>query len=196
MVEGVSVFMIERASDQDYEFAITPDGYDVDQVLAELQYRRVGDSWTVLPMCLHNLEPRGRPVLKRAQMPWFGEHLLMLRDEAIDGVGPLLEPWGELLELDCPDARLVVFNPRTLLAGALDVERSDLRVLPSGNVGAIYWPVFNVEVVEGVGAFRVAEQQIAGELFLAGWLVEEILATGLTAGTSFIQVFPRPKKDS
>ena len=75
--------------------------------------RQPGESWG--PVEVRLIDPRdeiGRPPWPRrhAYLPWFVSNGLILRDEAIARIGPLLDRWGELLPLACDEADLVFFN--------------------------------------------------------------------------------------
>jgi hypothetical protein len=48
--------------------------------------------------------------LEPADLPWLGEHLLILKPRAVDALWDLYLSVGELLPLACRDADLVVWN--------------------------------------------------------------------------------------
>lgn len=124
---------------------------------------------------------------KRADMPWLGSHVLVLRDEAIESVGRLIAPYGEILPLRVNDARLSVFSAR-LLPGALDEERSELVRFGSGQIMDLKRPVFHDEIVDGVGAFKLPEMP-RGDIYLTEEMVMAIRSTGQSAGTEFVLVY-------
>lgn len=120
---------------------------------------------------------------RHAFLPWFASHTLVLRDEAIEVVGQVLRPHGELVELDCETARLSMFVAPTK-AGFLDEEKSDLERFSSGRIMSLRRPVFRCEAIAGVLAFRLAEMP-RGHLYLSESIVEAAKATGLAVGTNF-----------
>jgi hypothetical protein len=120
----------------------------------------------------------------RADLPWLGENVLVLRDAAIEAVGKCLQPHGELLPLECDDARLVLFSA-PVKTGVLDESRSHLERFDSGRIMALRSPTFRLPALQGVAAFKLAEMP-RGDLFLEGALVADIVATGLSAGTDFV----------
>ena len=63
-------------------------------------------AWEPIHMSLLKVdEDRGRQ-RQHAYLPWLGSGALVLRDEAIEIVGALLQPHGELLPLASDEARL------------------------------------------------------------------------------------------
>ncbi|MGV8857605.1 hypothetical protein [Rhodoglobus sp.] len=132
---------------------------------------------------LSKTDDRGRRE-KRALMPWLGSNLLLLRDEAIDTVGPLLSGYGSVFPVKCREARLAVFGA-PLLEGALDEVASEPARFSDGGIMYMPRPMFHPHVVEKAGAFRVAEME-RGPVYFTGELVDAILATGQTSGTDFV----------
>jgi hypothetical protein len=160
-----------------------PADFEVVRMLAE---RPVGSGWEPIHMTLLKVDDHGLPH-QGAYLPWLGSEAIVLRDEAIETVGALLRPHGELLPLLCDDARLTLFAAPAV-AGVLDENRSDLDRFGSGRVMALRAPVFRADVLGSTGAFKLAEMP-RGDLFLTGDLVEAIRATGMTAGTDFAPVY-------
>ena len=140
-------------------------------------------------MHLLRADDRGR-TRQHADMPLLTSNVLILRDEAIEAVGPLLTPHGELLPLRSPEARLALFRARQL-SGALDEGRSDLVRFSSGRIMDLHAPMFHPSVVASAGAFVLAEMP-RGHMYLTGELVDAIRGTGRTAGTDFRLVFQTP----
>ncbi len=116
-------------------------------------------------------------------MPWLAADLLVLRDEAIDAVGPLLEPHGVLLPLECDEADLVMFSAG-VREGVIDEARSELVRLDAGEIIYLPGPVFHADLLAGASAFRLAELPYGGTFFTSP-LVDAIQRTGTTAGTNF-----------
>lgn len=164
-----------------YEWALPVDSDDF-EVLQGLAERHPRGTWRPIQMTLLTTDDWGRPQ-RRADLPWLGSHDLVLRDEAIDTVGSLLAPHGELLPLACEQARLAVFSAPAV-AGVLDEERSDIVRFGSGRIMAIRHPVFRRDVLGASKAFKLAEMP-RGELYLAEDIVDEIRATGMISGTKF-----------
>ena len=87
--------------------------------------------------------------------PWCRQDSLMLRDEAIDRLGPLLREHGEVLPLHCEGMRLAVFNC-LVLADALDEEKSGLVHFPSSNeLQDVESYVFQPEKVRDLRVFKL-----------------------------------------
>lgn len=119
-------------------------------------------------------------------MPWLAAGVLVLRDDAIEIVGELLRPHGELLPLECTDARLAIFTAGALV-GALDEMRSDVVRFSSGRIMSLRKLAVRTEAIADRQAFKLAEVP-NGDLYLTEQLVERIRDTGLTSGTDFTEV--------
>jgi hypothetical protein len=137
-------------------------------------------------MTILNEDDGGKPHL-RADLPWLGSEAVVLRDEAIETVGSLLRPHGEILPLVCDEARLALFAA-PVVAGALDEDRSELVRFGSGRIMVLRTPAFHVSALRGAAAFKLAEMP-RGDLYLTDTLVDAIRATGLTAGTDFTLLY-------
>jgi hypothetical protein len=119
--------------------------------------------------------------------------VLVLRDEAIETVGALLQPHGELLPLACDEARLALFSAPKL-EGVLDEGRSDIERFDSGRIMDLRAPVFRTELIGDTQAFKLVETP-RGNLYLGEQLVEAIRATGMTSGTVFAVAYDeRPER--
>jgi len=127
----------------------------------------------------------GRP-LSRAVMPWLGEHVIVLRDEAIETVGPVIAPYGELLGLRCHGAELVLFRSLTLV-DALDEQRPEVVRFASGAIMSLERTVLRRNRVRGVGGFQLSEDP-RGPMYLPGALVHRLMGSNLTNGTAFAPV--------
>lgn len=167
----------------EWAFPVDPGDFEVFWTLSE---RQPGAAWEPIRMRLLKEDEHERPWL-RAEMPWLGGHVLILRDEAIEAVGPLLAPYGELLPLVCDEARLVVFSAR-LVANALEEGRSDIVRFATGRIMDIRRHAFDLGAIAGTRAFKLAEFPRGG-LFLTGDLVASIRRTGFTDGTEFHLIY-------
>ena len=166
----------------DFEWAQPVSASDY-EILDLLPGRIRPEHWRAIKMrILRKEKERDRP-WKHAYLPWCGTGMLVLRDEAVEVVGEILSPHGDLLPLRCDEARLVLFAA-PIIEGALDLERSQLKRFDSGKIMRIIDYEFVPEVVEGLEAFRIADMRVS-DLFLSQALVERLLATGLTSGTIF-----------
>lgn len=164
-----------------FEWALPMHASDF-EAIRTLADRSLGSAWKPIRMSLLRSDDRGQPQ-RRAQMPWLGSEVLVLRDEAVDTVGALLLPHGEVLPLDCDDARLSLFSAPTI-AGALDRDRSDMAEFSSGRIMSLRRPAFIADALNDKQAFKLAEMP-RGDLYLADDLVKAILDTGMSSGTDF-----------
>lgn len=114
-------------------------------------------------------------------MPWLNEATLILRDEAIYTIGPVLADFGELLRLRCPDADLVAFNALNI-TDAMDVDRSRIKRWTSG-AATVQAAVFGQAAVE-LGVFKWSGEP-GGPVYLTEAVVQRLTATQMTRGTNF-----------
>jgi hypothetical protein len=140
----------------------------------------LGDIWRPIQMKVVRQDEFGRK-WREADMPWMGEHLLILRPRAVSTLQDLCLEAGELLSLVCKDAELVAWNVTTVV-NALDQERSRVSRFPGGRVMDIKEYHFKAKAVEGLTAFRIPE--VRTSIFLGAVFVQRVKAAGLT-GTRF-----------
>lgn len=144
---------------------------DWDAIL-DLTSDPVADTWTPLLATLYNEDSRGHRPLVGSRMPSLHLGMLVLRDAAIDTVGPLMEPFGELLPLSCADARLALVHITRVL-DALDENRSEIaRVPETGSIITISRYAFSPNVINRGTAFVLP--QWTGDSFFTDDLVRSI----------------------
>ena len=175
----VRVFQPSVPEGFEWALPLNSDDYEVFWTLAE---RPRGAAWEPIRMTLLKVDDHGRPQ-HHAYLPWMGSGELILRDEAIDTIGPLLEPHGEVLPLLCDEARLALFTASTV-EGVLDEQRSDIIRFGSGGILDLRAPVFHLDRLGHRQAFKLAEMP-RGSLYFLESLVKELRATSLTSGTDF-----------
>lgn len=130
-------------------------------------------------MRLVNRVDGGMTLLRDADMPWLGHHVLVLRRHAVDAIGDILRAWGELLPLACDDAELWVFHA-TSVVDALDMERSDLVMVPgSDSIMTIRTHVFRSEALRAAGIFKIP-QMLRGSIYFREDTAAAVTAAGLT----------------
>ena len=171
---------------ENYEWALPADDVD-NEAIWTLAGRRPGQAWDPIRMTLLKVDSDHGSPYRRADLPWLGSHTLVLRDQAIDRVGEILRPYGELLPLLCDDARLTLFSAPPV-AGVLDENRSEVVRFSTGGIMSIRRHAFRLSALEETMAFKLVEMP-RGNLYLTDRLVDAILATGMTAGTEFVPVY-------
>ena len=131
---------------------ILPDSDDSYEVLLSSG----GRSLAGLSISCHLLRrDRGdRKVRLPADLPWLGEHVLVLNSRALGVLEHLLAESGELIPLEWADGEYWLFNCTTV-ADPLDWEASDVARLDSGQVLDIKRPEFRMDGLPR-GPFRVA----------------------------------------
>ncbi|MCW3492391.1 hypothetical protein [Microbacterium sp. SSM24] len=153
----------------------------------ELAITDDGSNWVPPPVEIARADERHRPWGYTNLPAWTGQ-VLVLRAEAIDVIGPLLDPSGLIRPLAAGEDELAVFSAY-LLEGALNADRSEIRRFSDGRVMAVRRPSFVPEALSGARAFRLAEAP-RGVAYYTSELVEQIHATGLARPGQFKLVWP------
>lgn len=187
MTEPVRVFAAEPLDG--FEWVQPADERDFDAIY-QLDGARRGHAWTPIRMrVLERLDDKG-PRLRRADVPWLGQHALVIRTAALEKVRDVLGTAGEFLELHLVDGddSMWLFNVCRVL-DALDEEGSDLVHFPSsGRVMKVKRHEFRADVVDDEVAFRVPQ---VPTLFFTNRVVEAFQAGDLS-GTGFKLLWERP----
>ncbi|WP_219232396.1 hypothetical protein, partial [Austwickia sp. TVS 96-490-7B] len=123
---------------------------------------------------------------------------LILRDQAIDSLSGLLEPYGELLPLSCDEAEMMIWWPQVVV-DCLNDDKSDngdlLWAPDRSRILIIDFPVFRPELVPQTGAFILPQPKYPNLVFFTEELVEKMLATGDTVGVHFRKMWDSEKPD-
>lgn len=171
-----------------YEWALIPENeprsWEFAQAVRALPQRQA--PWEPFPVEV--VSPRESETALRAKIPfWSGSrNVLVLRDEAIESVGAVLERHGELLPLEGRNARLVMFTG-PLVSDALREDESELHRSPGSIYVRLDRGVFRADRVGDLKAFVVPVGR-GYDLILSDGLVQELEATGDTAGVVFEQM--------
>lgn len=111
--------------------------------------------------------------LAPSDAPWFLSSALIFRNGLTDAVRGLLLANGELLELACPEADLLVFNATNMI-NALDYANAETWSFPDGSVSMILKHAFLPHVVEGMDIFRITGPRVSsiyfGQKFVDAWI--------------------------
>ena len=143
-------------------------------------------NWRPMPVARLLVDDEGEPRLE-ADMPWLGGHVLVLRERAAKALAPLLDRYGELLPLACPEADLWLFNVLTVV-DALDEDNSELMRFDNGDILDVERYAFRPNLVAGLAVFKVP-QLLRGPLFVGDEFVRAVEAAGLR-GPEFAQLWP------
>lgn len=155
--------------------------WELGQSMIRSPDRRRGDPWEVVPVDIVPARKRSREP-GQSLVPWFSRQVLILRGRAIDSLGELLEPEGELLPLIAGGERLVMFTTAPTSTDAIIEEKSDLPRVPPWS------PDFQIEGIcldaSQIGSRRAFEINTGRSytLLLRGDLVDEMRATGDVTG--------------
>jgi hypothetical protein len=110
--------------------------------------------------------------LRASDSPWYGSHALIFRKHARAVLSDLLNQYGELLELSCQEAELVVFNPTRVL-DALDEEKASVERFSSGRIMIVNRYVFRREVIQDIDIFKIRSLRVSptfvGPRFVESW---------------------------
>lgn len=171
-----------------YEWAMVPEfeprAWEHCQSIVQLP-RRQGP-WTPIPMEV--IKPvRGRETM-RATVPFWSSsnNVLVLRDEAIESLGTVLQEHGELLPLHGVNARLMLFSALLVEDGLVE-SASDLHQSPGSLFVRLDRGVFRAEAVGGRQAFVVPVGRGFNLLFRQD-LKEALEATGDVAGIAVKEI--------
>lgn len=134
-------------------------------------------SWRPMPVTRLLDDDEGRP-RAQADLPWLGGHVLVLHERAAGLLAPLLDRYGELLPLSCPNADLWLFNVLTVV-DALDEENSEIVRFDDGGILDVQRYAFRADPAQGLALFKVP-QLLRGPLFVGDEFVDAIEAAGLT----------------
>ena len=121
------------------------------------------------------------PQLLPCDLPWLSHHVLVLTARAVDAMRSVLQPWGQLLDLDL-DLGLTVFSParRDVL---VESESDIVRVPPFDTIIDIRRPAFRRGTVPEGAVFKPGQQR-SPYIYFEGSVVDAIEAAGLR-GTRF-----------
>ena len=115
---------------------------------------RHGNKWVSPPVEIIEEDEDGSPLKSfDAAIMGFSGWGIVLTPKAVKRLGGFLADYGEILTLKCNEAELYLFNC-TVIAPALDVERSLMDRFPDGRVFGIRRHVFVPSIVSSHDIFR------------------------------------------
>lgn len=118
------------------------------------------------------------PELPPSDFPGFRSAAPIFSLRAVEALGDLLQPNGELLPLICPDGDYFVFNV-TAMPDILDEDRSEIRRFRSGRILDITGYQFRGSSVGSHVIFRLP-QLPTGRVYVTDEFVQRVAASGLT----------------
>jgi hypothetical protein len=128
----VTALTISRPSvPEGFEWVLPRDHVDF-EIFRQFDGSRRTHSWQPVAVELLRIDDEGVP-RQPADLPWLGDHVLVLTSRAVRVLGEVLLPFGELLPLACADSELFVYNPLRVV-DALDGERSKVVRFSRGRV--------------------------------------------------------------
>lgn len=144
---------------------------------ADLSFEGVpqADSWQPVEMESVREEGDEGP----SDFPWYISTTLVLKDRAIDVLGPVLTEFGELLPARFPDARLALFNVLNVV-DALDEEACEITRFRDGRVMSIESHVFWADRIPARSVFKIPQDLYNGDIFFTDEVVREIEESGFT----------------
>ncbi len=136
------------------------------------------------------ITPGGRKSSQRfGDLPCLSSDLPVLSERAVDALRDLLEPAGELLEIQPPpgvDGRFQVFNVTRVL-DAFDRAKCDADWVEGGGMWNFRRLAFRPETIAGIPIFRT--QGLVGRLMVQAPFLERVTQAGLM-GFAFIPHWP------
>ena len=146
------------------------------EVVTTLAGTRHTTEWTPLPVEVVSVESGAQ--LEYSDFPYFGDHVLVLSDQARELLAPIVEDkGGELLPLACRARRLWLLNAYAVV-DALDQDRSVVERFESGRIMRIEKLAFLADRLQGLNVFKMAQDE-RGPLYLRDAFVRAIEATPL-----------------
>lgn len=124
--------------------------------------------------------------LKPSDAPWLGMHPLIFRENAVFRMREWIEPYGELLPLNCSEGGLFVFIVTTMV-DALNEAASDISRFPDGRVMRVKKYVFDPKAIDGNDVFRIPNPK-SSRTFVSDRFVKAWKTAGLT-GLDFEEVW-------
>ena len=134
----------------------------------------VGSAWATPQVSFIRQDEDGRP-RQYSDCPWCLHTVLIVRERALTALRPLLERYGEILPLHCPEP-VWLFNATTIL-DALDEERSAIARFDDGALMAIEQHVFRPEIIGENEVFKLPGR--ASSIYLCETAVRRIEELGL-----------------
>ena len=154
----------------DYELCHPVDPDDFETITDQINGQPRQKTWTPIAMTLIH-EDEGRTLLP-SDAPWLGSWALIFRPSAILALGALLREYGELLPLQCSEAKLSIFNP-TQVVDALDEERSSVSRFDDGRLMRIKRYELRPDAIRGVEIFKIPNRRVSrtfvGQQFVDLW---------------------------
>lgn len=158
---------------------------DFERANIEISGAPIGDVWRPIRVELIKKE-HGKPLLE-SDSPWLGSHAMIFREASVLPIlGLLLAEFGEILPLNCPSERLVIYNP-TRKIDALDEKASSIVRFSDGKAMMVTKYVFFSERVKGIDIFKIPDLRVS-PTFLSHRFVDFWTSSGLR-GLEFNQVW-------
>ena len=145
--------------------------------------RRAG--WRPIPVRVLRADEDGS-TRRSADIPWLGDHVLVLSCRGVGVLGEVLSRSGELLPLECDDGEYWLFNALRVV-DALDFEASELVRFTGGRVLRIVHHEFIPQKLVDAEVFKLPEM-LRGSLYATDEFVTEFRSSGLL-GTEFCPVW-------
>lgn len=163
----------ELENEPGYQYCLPVDQRDYGTIAALVNGTPRAGSWKPLKMRLCWFDERGRPY-KRSDSPSGGtSDAPIFTRQAVAALEAVFLQHGELLELDCDDAELWMFNATRVLP-AIDMLKSGVRFFPgTRDIERIARYVFEEDVIAGSDIFKLANMRVSptfvGQRFVDLW---------------------------
>ncbi|WP_038490990.1 imm11 family protein [Collimonas arenae] len=168
MASVMKIFSIVPENGYELCHPIEQDGFE--NFNAKINGMRRAADWQ--PIAVKIIQEDEDVKLLTSDAPWLGSHALILRENAVIALRPLLMEFGELLPLTCDKADLVVFNPTSVL-NAVDEDASSITRFSNGRIMHISRYAFFPEVVYGADIFKISNLRVSptfvSQRFVAQW---------------------------
>jgi hypothetical protein len=139
------------------------------------------------PIRMQVIRQEAQQAFRESDCPWLGSHALIFRPQVVDKLGSVLVRYGEMLQLDCDDADVSIYNV-TNIVDALDEDASSIDRFESGEVMIIRRHVFDARAIGESEVFRIPRVRLSST-YVTQRFVDRWQLSGLK-GLEFNQVYP------
>lgn len=178
----MNVYILDADANR-YQNLVLVDDDEWDELGEWFDGSPIGSAWR--PVQVEVLrEHKKRPP---SDFPSLSPIIPVFSERAVESIGPLLKPHGEILPLDCREGVYYAFNT-TCVIDALDQEQSQFERFRDGRVMDIKRHVFDADKI-GISAIFLLPYLRRSRVYVTDLFVERVQEARLT-GFDFRLVWP------
>lgn len=164
--DGESIFVPQGSNN--FELCQPQDPEDFETITRLMNGEPRKSTWA--PISMRIVRKNMGKTLALSDSPWLGPWALIFRPKVIESMGQILQEYGELLLLNCPDSELYIYNS-TRIVDALDESDSDLARYDDTRIMGINRYSFRPKAVLGTKIFKIKSLQVS-PVFVAKSVVD------------------------